>query len=644
MIFYNSGSGFMQIKNWFTHRYILKFVRYFITAGVLLFSINVYAQQTLPVSRTLQNAFKKGTRTETGVPGAHYWQNHADYSIHINFTPSTRVIAGSEQITYSNNSPDTLRRIWFKLYPNIYKKGGVRSQSIKSQDVSRGVQLQNISIDGVAQDAGIAHIHDTNMWLPVKGLAPGKKMTFTLHFSYVLNKTSQIRTGEIEPGSYFIAYFYPTIAVYDDIDGWNKIPYTGLQEFYNDFNNFDIHISVPKNYVVWATGTLQNPAKDLNPKYVQRLKKAEKNNSVTTIISQSDLKDGNITLQNPTNTWHFKADNVTEFVFATSNHYVWKSSSLVVDPKTGRRTRVDAAFNPKHKDYENVVNFARKTVKAMSYTFPAWSYPYPHETIFDGLSQMEFPMMVNDNPLKNHAESIELTDHEIFHTMFPFYMGTNETRYAFMDEGWATIGEWIISPLIDSTVVDHYGIQPYDHFAGTDIDLPIMTPSQEVNGTTYYLNSYPKPALGYLYVKDMLGNKLFLKGLHYYIKEWHGKHPIPSDFFNCMNTGTGKNLNWFWKRWFYEKGYPDLAISNVSHHGKRYRVVIQSKGNKPVPVDLNIIYQNQPNRTIHRSIKVWKNGNKSITLTFRSSHKPERLVLGSTYDADTNPNNNTYIF
>ncbi|HKJ44421.1 MAG TPA: M1 family aminopeptidase [Balneolales bacterium] len=623
---------------------IMKRNRYLLLVCAFLLSVNGYAQNSLPVSRTIQNAYQKGTRSEKGIPGPDYWQNHADYSIDVNFIPATRLLSGTEHITYTNNSRDTLRRIWFKLYPDLYKEGGARAQSIKPEDVSKGVQIQKLIIDGTMQDAGIVHTRGTNMWIPVKPLLPGKKMTFIIHFSYVLNKKSQIRTGEIEPGSYFIAYFYPTIAVYDDIDGWNRIPYTGLQEFYNDFNNFDVRITVPQNYVVWATGTLQHPENDLNKKYVDRLEEAEKNNAITSVIDSTDLKKGDITLQNPINSWHFVAKNVTEFVFATSNHYVWESSSLVVDPKTGRRTRVDAAFNPKHKDYYDVIDFARKTVKAMSYDFPKWPYPYPHETIFDGLSQMEYPMMVNDNPLQDHAESIELTDHEIFHTMFPFYMGTNETRYAFMDEGWATIGEWIISPIIDSTLVDKYGMNPYDHLAGTDIDLPIMTPSQETSGTTYYLNSYPKPAMGYLYVRDMLGDKLFTKGLHYYIEQWHGKHPMPYDFFYSMNKGTGKNLNWFWKRWFFDNGYPDQAIDNVSHHGNRYRVTVKSVGSKPVPVDLTVVFPDNSTKKIHRTIAVWKKGNKTVTLTFKTGNKPAKIVLGGTYDADTNPDNNVYTF
>ncbi len=607
-----------------------------------LFSVTVVAQQQLPIPRNIQRAYDQGTRSMDGEPGPNYWQNTADYVINVSFSPETRLISGEEQIVYVNNSPDTLHQILFKLYPNLYKKGAPRSSTIAVQDLTNGVQIQKLRVNGTAKDPGKAHIRGTNMTLPIAPLAPHQKVQFTIRWSYPLNKTSHIRTGEVDRGAYFIAYFFPRIAVYDDIDGWNRFGYNGSQEFYNDFCNFKVNITVPKNYVVWATGTMQNAEEVLTKKYVKRLQKAKKSDAITTIIDVSDLANGHITADKPMNTWKFSVHDVTDFVFATSNHYIWKSSSLVVDPDTGRRTRVDAVYNPKHKDYKEVVHFARKTVQAMSYTFPAWPYPYPHETVFDGLGQMEYPMMVNDNPLQSRTSTITLTDHEIFHTMFPFYMGINETKYAFMDEGWATIAEWIISPLIDSTLVDHYGMAAYDMTAGSEEDLPIMVLSTEQNGTSYYLNSYPKPAMGYLYVKDMLGDKLFTKALHHYIELWHGKHPVPLDFFNAMNKGAGKNMNWFWKSWFYDRGYPDLALTKVKKKGEGYQITVTSVGNKPVPIDLTFTFTDGTTQKMHRSIAVWKQGNKKVTLTLKTNKKVKKVKLGAVHNADADFSNNRY--
>jgi aminopeptidase N len=243
--------------------------------------------------------------------------------------------------------------------------------------------------------------------------------------------------------------------------------------------------------------------------------------------------------------------------------------------------------------------------------------------------------------VRDRGEEIELTDHEIFHTMFPFYMGINETKYAWMDEGWATIGEWLISPIIDTTLADDYGVTAVERSAGSETDLPIITLSTEM-GRAYFTNSYPKPAMGYLFVKDMLGDDVFYKGLHYYIEQWQGKHPMPLDFFNCMNTGSGKNLNWFWKKWFYEDGIPDLSIQKVLETGNQKQVTIESKGNRPVPIDLTVTFADGSTKEVHQSIVVWEKGNKTITIKFTTDKKIKKIKLGSIHVPDANKKDNEW--
>jgi hypothetical protein len=610
----------------------------YIAAAICMASFMANAQKGLPVPKNFKKSYSKGIRTASGQPGKNYWQNSGDYNIDIQFNPATRTITGMEVIEYTNNSPDTLSRILFKLYPNLYKKGAQRLMTVDAEDLTDGMKIEKISMNEEPVEEDGYRINGTNMTVMNTALLPGKSIRFTIAFSYQLNKGSHIRTGEVADGAYFIAYFFPRIAVYDDIDGWNTNPYLGTQEFYNDFCNFKLAVTVPGNYMVWATGDLKNCNEVFAEKYCKRIKTAEINDGTTNVIDSADLKAGGITANAVANTWRYEAANVTDVAVAISNHYIWQSSSLVVDKKTGRRTRVDAVFNPKHKDYFWVVGDARKTVEGMSYFFPKWPYPYNHETVFDGLDQMEYPMMVNDNPVEDRTESITLTDHEIFHTMFPFYMGTNETKYGWMDEGWATIGEWLISSYIDSTIADDYGMSAVNGTAGSEIDLPIATLTTQQYGTSMFINSYPKPALGYLYAKDILGDELFFKGLHYYIAQWNGKHPGPLDFFNCMNTGSGKNLNWFWKRWFYDGGIPDLAVTAV----KGKQITITSVGEKPVPVDITVLYKDGTTQTIHRSPAVWEKGNKTITVDFNVAKKVQRITLGSLYVADADESNNTY--
>jgi len=606
--------------------------------------IKCYGQTILPVPTNLQATYIKGTRTASGEPGKNYWQNRADYTIKVDFNPNTRLLSGTVAIDYANNSPDTLNEINFKLYPNLYKKGSVRDMAILPQDITDGVDIRQLSINQQAQNKTQWIIDGTNMTVKLPGaVAPKQHIHFDITYAYTLNKTSHIRTGQVDSGAFFIAYFFPRVAVYDDIDGWNQNHYTGTQEFYNDFCHFNLEVTVPGDYEVWATGNLKNAGEVYNTAVAQRIIDAGKNDKVTDVITDADLKAGNITQNNTANTWKFEADSVTDVAMATSNHYLWQASSLVVDPATSRRTRVDAVFNANHKDYFNVIGYARKTVETMSYAFPKWPYPYPHETVFDGLDQMEYPMMVNDNPEEKAEDGIELTDHEIFHTMFPFYMGVNETKYAWMDEGWATIGEWVISSYIDPKVTDTFAIEGYESNAGNENDPPIMTLSTLLSGRAYETNSYPKPGLGYLYIKDMLGDALFTKALHYYITQWHGKHPMPYDFFNCMNTGSGMNLNWFWKRWFFDGGVPNQAIDKVTHTGDQYTVVIKNMGSKPVPVDLAVYYADGTTKQVHKSVACWKDGNKTILLSFTAEKKIDRMVLGNGYDADADKGDNIWM-
>ena len=607
------------------------------------------AQTSLPLPLNIQHAVQRGTRTTSGEPGAHYWQNHADYAIRVNFNPVTRLVSGSETIAYTNNSPDTLRQLLFKLYPNLYKRGASRLMEVLPEDLTDGVSVSNVQVDGAPKSIASAKRKmgstGTNMPLGISRTAPGQTIQVSLDFSYTLNKTSHIRTGQVDSGAFFIAYFFPRIAVYDDIDGWNRIPYLGPQEFYNDFCHFSVDITVPGNYLVWATGDLVNRQEVLAPEYNQRIDQATAQDGIVTIIGPDDLSKGGITQHPDSNTWKFQADSVTDFAFALSNHYIWKASSLVVDSSTGRRTRVDAVFKPEDKDYDEVVSFARKTVEAMSYKVPAWPYPYAHETVFDGLDQMEYPMMVNDNPNSDRSYTIKLTDHEIFHTMFPFYMGCNETKYAWMDEGWATFGEWAISSLIDSSVLDVDGISAYAAGAGRENDLPIITLSTEQTDNDYYYNAYPKPGLGYWYARDLLGDSAFLSGLHRYITLWHGKHPSPTDFFACMNAGSGSNLDWFWRRWFYEGGYPDLGIGKITRdtaQGNGWLVEVLNKGGKPVPIDLTVFFADGSREKVHLSVGFWRQGESSVKARVYGDQAIQKIILGGPYDPDAFPGDNIY--
>ncbi|HWZ03434.1 MAG TPA: hypothetical protein VNX40_07445, partial [Mucilaginibacter sp.] len=282
--------------------------------------INCYAQTLLPVPVNIQASYAKGTRSVTGEPGKNYWQNHADYTLKINFDPRTRLLNGTVSVDYINNSPDTLKGVDFKLYPNLYKKGSIRNMPVLPADVGDGVRIKQLSINQQKQDEKQWTIDGTNMSVKTPAILPKQSIHFDIAYSYTLNKTSHIRTGQVDSGAFFIAYFFPRIAVYDDIDGWNQQHYQGIQEFYNDFCHFNAEITVPGNYEVWATGNLKNAGEVLNDKFVKRLTDAAKDDKITDIFTEDDLKAGNITTNKTANTWKFDADSVTDLAFAISNH------------------------------------------------------------------------------------------------------------------------------------------------------------------------------------------------------------------------------------------------------------------------------------------------------------------------------------
>ena len=245
----------------------MKIILYLFTFS---FCSSISAQQSLPIlEKNIATAYNKQTRNITGKPGLKYWQNKADYNINVNFNPATRLVKGSVNISYVNNSPDTLKELWFKLYPNLYKKGNA-AKNIKPADQGDGVSITSMKINNASKTLGSLIIDSTNMHTSIAPLAPGANIKLDIEYYYTLNKGSHVRTGQIDSVSYFIAYFFPRIAVYDDIDGWNKYPYRGSEEFYNDFCNFKAAVTVPGNYVVWATGDLQNTKKVLNKKILKK--------------------------------------------------------------------------------------------------------------------------------------------------------------------------------------------------------------------------------------------------------------------------------------------------------------------------------------------------------------------------------------
>ncbi|NVO10689.1 MAG: M1 family metallopeptidase [Bacteroidales bacterium] len=594
----------------------------------------------------IQKAYSKKTRSFDGKPGIVYWQNRSDYKIKVALNPKSLLVEGEETITYLNNSPDTLRRIIFHLFPNMYKKGNMRDTDIDPADESDGLVIDKMAVNGkevpISLSSDFIYIEHTLLRLNLETpLKPQKQTSIDISWHYTLNKGSQIRTGEVDSTSFFIAYFFPRIAVYDDIDGWNYYKYTSDSEFYNEFGNFDVSISMPKNYLVWATGVLKNPEEVLNDKYLNRYKAANQSNVIMHIVDTADLKLRDFT-KSDTNTWKFKAENVTDFVFGTSNHYLWDATSIIVDSKTGRKLFLDAAYNKDSKDFYNVISIARQSVELMCNSFPGYPFPFPKETVFNGLSEMEYPMMANDRSSDDIHYTTDLTAHEIFHSYFPFYCGFNEVNYAWMDEGITSFATYQMVSTMDSGYEKVCYIDEYRPYMGTYLDLPVFTLSNSIRRPAYDFMSYPKPALFFIFLKDVIGTDLFNKSFQEFIVRWNGKHPTPYDLFNTISTISGQNISWLIKPWIFEYGYVDLGVKDISESTGKYLITIERKGNYPAPINLKITYDDDFVDKTHHSAAVWKNGEETYSIEKLTYKKIKKVELIDDYGIDINPMNNSY--
>jgi hypothetical protein len=595
--------------------------------------------------RAVKQAFAKGTRSPDGKPGAKYWQNHGRYTITVKATPPDRTIRGTEQIVYANNGPDTLRRLAMKLFLNIHRPGAPRQGGASENYLTSGVHIDAFSVNGTTtawrDDPRYFTVQPVALATP---LAPHDSIRLAIDWHYEISKEAG-REGMLDSTTYYLAYFYPRVAVYDDYNGWDTMDFTDAQEFYSDFNDYDATVRVPANYAVWGTGTLTNASEVLQPGIFKRFQASFTSDTTVRIATRTDLATKQVTQQNAANAWHFTATNVPDMTFALSDHYDWDGASVVVDDATHRRASVQAAYNDTAADYHFMVQFGRHSLDWLSRNWPGVPYPYEKSTIVQGGADMEYPMMVNDGSNADTIFSRFVVEHEIAHTYFPFYMGINETRYGFMDEGWATTFEYLIGisdlgRAREETFFKQFRVNTWARDPSPLEDLPIVTPEDVLGGVAYGNNAYGKPALGYLAVKDLLGDEEFKRCLHAFMERWHGKHPIPWDFFNTFNDVSGKNLNWFWTNWYFSNNYIDLALRGVTKTARGYSATIDNVGGMAAPFDLLVMYGDGTSETLHQTPAVWRANqrNATVAIAAKKAVKSVEITDGIWMDADVTNN------
>lgn len=614
--------------------------------ATLLFLPSVFSQGNL-MPLNVRQAYEKGTRSTDGYPGPEYWQNHADYSIDVTVDTATDRLSGTATITYFNESPDSLRAILLRLYPDFFRKGNARQWPVPDGDLMDGVSITRLVIDGKEYDPDndFPRWWITNFQVRLKSpITPGSKAIVEIDWAFDLPTVRGLRMRKYGKGHYLIAYWYPQIAVYDDVDGWDRSEYTGLVEFYNDINNFDVNITVPGDLAVWATGLLQNMEEVYQPGIIERYNQAKESDEVIRIITQEDLENKKVLVEKDKHTWKFKAEAVPDFSFALSNKSNWDAASVVVDKESGRRVFTDAVYPDGSDNWKRGAEVTRASVEYMSYELPGWPFPYPHMTSFWSGGRgggMETPMMANNGAPRRFQDFVELLFHEAAHTYFPFYLGTNERKYAWMDEGWAAYlpAGMVAEYIPESDYLAEY-MDSYTSFAGQEAEMPLMILSyQHNNFSSARVAAYTRPAMAYHFLRDALGHEIFKKGLHEYIRRWQGKHPLPYDFFNTFNDVTGEDLSWFWQPWFYEFGYPDLAIKEVRENNE---VVIEKIGNIPIPISLYYISEDNQSEKFYFNTATWKDGKSEFVVKLSPELKIKSLELGNEHIPDVDLENNRW--
>jgi hypothetical protein len=603
--------------------------------------------QALYMPRNVLSAFKNGTRSPDGKPGKKYWQNTARYQITVTTMPPDRTIRGSEQINYINHSPDTLRNPVIRLTLNIHKPGALRYFDASDDYLTSGIHIDSLRINGKTMEwedpAG--HYSWQSVHLP-QALVPGDSIQFSFVWHYEISLKSG-REGMIDSTTYFLAYFYPRVAVFDDYNGWDRMPFSDNQEFYSDFNDYILTVNVPKNYIVWGTGTLQHPELLLQPEFAKRFSESFHSDQTIHVATAGELKAKKVTAQSPVNSWQFRATNIPDMALGLSDHFDWDAASVVVDDATNRRASVQSAYNDTAADYHHMVAYGRHALDWLSHNWPGVPYPYEKTTVFQGYAGMEYPMMANDETYQDTLFSRFVAEHEIAHTYMPFYMGINETRYGFMDEGWATtfellIGRQDLGKEKAEELYKAFRVNGWIFDPSPDEDLPIINPGDAETGNGLGNNEYGKPSLGYLAVKDLLGDALFKKCLHEYMNRWHGKHPIPWDFFNTFSDVAGKSLDWFWSNWFFSNYYIDFSVDQVSKSKEGYAIHIRNIGGFAAPMDIQLSYDDGTTETLHQTPALWLSDPKQATVQVSTSKKLVAVNLDGGIFVDADSSNNRW--
>ncbi len=558
-------------------------------------------------------------REASGMPGPAYWQQRADYSIAATLDTATRSLSGAVTIRYTNNSPDTLRFVWLQLDQNIYRKESMGSlQNYPGSRNASGGFIGGYELSGVkvGTSSVTPHIDDTMMQIDLPAPLPPKGViTISMTYKFRIPRFGSDRMGRDSVDKlYGMAQWYPRMAVYDDVRGWNTDPYLGEGEFYLEYGDIDYAITVPAGFIVAGSGVLQNPLEVLSAPQRERFTRASKSTTVVQIVTATEAV---ARPANGTKTWKFVAKNVRDVAWATSPDFRWDAVSTGPIPGNATGVITQALYRPTAgAQWEHAAEMTQWTIKHYSETF--CPYPYPQATTVAGpAGGMEYPMFSLLEGADDR-ELFEVLNHEHGHEWFPMVVGSNERRYAWMDEG--------INTYINQFAADaRYPQEPANPREGAtaraNVSIPLMTAPDHSVGMLGVIG-YEKPSdVLFLLRNHVLTPQSFDRAFREYIRRWAFKHPTPADFFRTIENVTGHDLQWFWRQYFYTSDVVDIGVDTVANahagegldssavqRGDTLMTVIMLRRMTPAvfPVRMRVKYANGSTHDLLLPVDVWE--------------------------------------
>ena len=606
------------------------------------------------------NAFRDGA----GKPGPEFWQNRADYDIKASIDPATHGLSGDETITYTNNSPDALDELWVQLDQNIYKpdsRGSITSPWPKKPGESTdGYQLDAVEVDGQPVHYLVS---DTRMRvdLPAALKARGGQLKLRIRYHYTVpgvwggrTAVTPTKNGDI----YEIAQWFPRMAVYDDLRGWDTLPYLG-QEFYLEYGTIDYAVTVPWNYLVEGSGQLMNPDQVLTATERARLAEAANSDKTIYIRKPSEVNDPSTRpTHSGTLTWRVHMEHTRDVAFAASPAFVWDAARInLPDGKHAMAMSIYPVEGVGADKWNRSTEYMKAAVEYFSKQW--YPYPWPNAINLGGHGAgMEYPGIVFDGYQDAGKPLFWISTHEIGHTWFPMIVGSNERRHAFMDEGFNTFidvyasdvfnhGEY--APKRDAEYAPQGG-NPVDDILPllADPDAPVlMAPADSISETYRHPVTYFKGALGLILLREqILGPDRFDPAFRAYICTWAYHHPTPSDFFRFMDSAAGEDLSWWWRGWYFHNWQLDMGITGASYvdndPAKGVTVNLISKQKLVMPATLRIDFADGTHRDIRLPVETWR-FSATPTITLETTKRIAKLELDPDHKLpDADRSNNSY--